>query len=226
MIGGTATLGWSFGGTSGTFVFCIDGEYGEPDPSVVQAQLGSNPWYLFQIAEHESPGVLQFTATAPFWPVFGPPSGFGIMQIDPPTSELDLFSWVQNVADGVAKAQNLETSATTFWKRQVYQYKQWVKANPTTAPPPPSPDPESNCGSFVYGTPLLGQHSFSGAIGIKKYNGLGLKSVSSENGYNYIIWQNTGANQLNPLWAMYPYTVVGGKDHYYVSDVCKQNTGP
>jgi hypothetical protein len=241
MIGGTATLAWTAAGQSGQFLFCINGNNANPDAATLLFQLGTNPWYLFQIAEQESPngslpGALQFNmitkskADTAYQPVWGSPNGFGIMQIDPPLSELDVFSWTHNVADGVLLAQQQNGAAVTFWNRQVAQYKTWLQANPRTAPPPPTPDPESNCGEFVYGIPKAGQHSFSDAIGIKKYNGLGNNSLSDVNGYNYIVWQNTGAFQLKPHWTIFPYTVVqlssGPQDIYYVSNVCSRSKTP
>jgi hypothetical protein len=240
MIGGKATLGWSFGGQSGSFSFCINGNGSNPAASDLRAALGSNPWYLFQIAEQES-GAKQFTGGAAYAPVFGPPSGYGLMQIDPPTSELDVFSWLQNAADGVTKAQAGQSVAVTRWNQSVKAYNTYVQQNPSTAPPPPANDQELNCGTFVYGTPGAGQHSFEDAIGIKRYNGLGSSALDPVNGHNYIAWYQTGAYQMNPQWVTYNYTVLsaGPKtpnsypcqsnpqklcyNDYYVKDVCGQN---
>jgi len=233
MVGGTATLDWSFAGQSGTFPFCIDGLNGNPTPSAIVTQLSSNssnPWYYYQILEQES-GLLQFTATSPYQPVFGPPAGYGLSQIDPPKSELDLFSWVQNLTDGAAIARAAEAYGVTFWNGQVSQYNQYLATLPTTVPPPPGDDEEVNCGTFVYGMPPSGQHSYSDAIAIKRYNGLGSASVNSVNGNNYMVWQSTGAYEMDPQWVAYPYTVLVNADgddvkEYYVRLVCKRAAPP
>jgi hypothetical protein len=234
-IGGDATLTYSYDGTSNTsipFSFNICGDNGNPTATAIQSQLTSGPWYMYQIGEWES-GLLQFCVVpnrwckspeVPYGPIFGSPQGFGIMQLDtPPDSiqitNLTLFDWVQNVSDGVTTGTMYQTDGTDNWNKNWRAYRQYVKANPNTAPSPPAPDSESNCGTFVCivpggqpftrggitcGTsPASGEHSFGDANGIKRYNG----------GW-YIAWQGTATT---PQWKITP-----GKNNY-VANACSES---
>ena len=44
-------------------------------------------------------------------PNWGPPHGFGIMQLDPPNACSDIWNWQQNVTDGYTLLQQKETTA-------------------------------------------------------------------------------------------------------------------
>jgi hypothetical protein len=207
-IGGQATLTWTYLSTlQETFKFCINGM--NPTAASVMTALGTNPWFIRDIAYDESK-YMQFTGSGN--PLFGAPHGFGIMQLDPPASQLDVFEWTQNVTDGVAAVNALGPGAQSFWRRQVAQYTAWAQAHNNT-PPPPANDAEGTSCVFSY-TPTGSEYPFSDAIWIKQYNGAAR---------NYIVWLNTGTYATNPMWQFYKCATTSLGTVCYVSRICSQN---
>jgi hypothetical protein len=201
-IGDKATLSYTFGAVSQTFQFCIDGT--NPQPPAVKAQLGPTPWFLPYIASAESQ-FLQFDGSN--LPLWTNNHGFGIMQVDP-AMDVDLFSWVQNVTDGVKKNADNQAGASTFWANQVSQYTKWANAH-DNQPAPPANDPEGSYCTFSYSS-QGSEQSFLDAIWIKQYNG-------APNG-NYIGWQNGGIHRKHPSWQYHKCSSIG----CYVQEVCSQ----
>jgi hypothetical protein len=207
-IGGQATLTYTYlAAAPQTFQFCINGL--NPSADTVKTQLGTSPWFIRDIAYDESK-YAQFNASKN--PLFGAPHGFGIMQMDPPPSQLDVFDWTQNVTDGVSKVNGLGPGALAFWNRQVAQYTKCAAAHNNT-PPPPSNDSEGTSCVFSY-TPTGTEYPFSDAIWIKQYNGAA---------QNYIVWLNTGSHATNPLWQFYKCATTSVGTVCYVSRICSQN---
>jgi len=209
-IGGKATLTYTYLSTTPqTFQFCIDGLNATAD--TVKTALGTSPWFIRDIAYIESGHTYhQFDSSGN--PLFGAPHGFGIMQLDPPPSQSDVFEWTQNVTDGVSKVNALESGATAFWNRQVAQYAAWAKAHNGT-PPPPANDSEGTSCVFSY-TPTGTEYPFSDAIWIKQYNGAAR---------NYIVWLNTGSHSTNPMWQFYKCSTTSVGTVCYVHAVCSAN---
>ncbi len=205
-IGGDATLTYTYQGATQTFDFCIDGK--NPEVKSVKDALGTDPWFLPDIAYVESLHTYhQFDSDGD--PLFGAPHGFGIMQLDPPPSQLDVFDWVQNLNDGIDKVNSLESGAAAFWDRQVAQYTAWADDHDDT-PPPPGNDSEGSC---VFGyAPAGTEYSFSDAIWIKQYNGATA---------NYIAWANTGANKNNPMWVFHRCSATSAGEVCYVKRICE-----
>lgn len=88
------------------FVFHIRGT--NPSEATVKSYIGTSPWYTIPIAKQES-NFLQFnTGSASIndlikaCPNFGPPNGWGIMQLDPPPSNTAVWNWQDNVDEGKA----------------------------------------------------------------------------------------------------------------------------
>lgn len=209
-IGGQSTLTYTYlTPTQQTFKFCINGM--NPAVSTVMSALGTSPWYIDDIAYIESGHTYaQFRANGN--PVFGAPHGFGIMQLDPPRSQGDLFEWTQNVTDGIAKVDNAASYGLGFWNRQVAQYTAWAQAH-NNLPVPPGNDSEGTTCVFSY-TPSGGEYPFSDAISIKVYNGAPR---------NYIFWLNTGAHATNPAWEFSKCSTTSVGTVCYVAEVCSAN---
>lgn len=214
VIGGNATLTYTYNGTTNSFTFCINGT--NPSTAVVRGLLGNSPWYLIRIAERES-GLEQFAdGGTPLW---GTPAGFGIMQIDTsgqgiPPLQTNLFSWTANIANGKVKVNNDQSVGLSWWNSQVMQYQAWLASNPSS--PPPADTPEGSNGNsctFSYHTPTGGTYPFSDAIAIQNYNGDHNFGTGS-NAY-FISWNNVGAYKMNPIWTT--------NDTGYVAAVCSES---
>jgi len=175
--GGYATITCSYGSFAPiTFTFKILGQ--NPAVMAVQTNLsnfswfgtvGGTPWFLYQLVNHES-GYKQFNNDGT--PNWGGPNGFGVMQLDPPTSTFQIWDWGQNVTEGLTN--HIKTTySVTEWQKNVqawadYNATQTVAGLPTT--PPPNDDTESVC-TFSMSPTGGNSHPFSDALWIKHYNG-------------------------------------------------------
>jgi hypothetical protein len=56
----------------------------------VKSAIGTSPWFIQQLANHESPGYKQFDGGGN--PVWGSPNGYGIMMVEDPSASQDLWS--------------------------------------------------------------------------------------------------------------------------------------
>ncbi len=74
--GGTATITYTYNSSPPqSFTFNVLGQ--SPSATTIKNYLGTDPWFLQQLVNHES-GYLQFLSSGQ--PNFGPPNGFGVMQ--------------------------------------------------------------------------------------------------------------------------------------------------
>lgn len=214
LIGGDATLTYTYNGTTNSFTFCINGT--NPSTSAVTSLLGNNPWYLIRIAERES-DLQQFADNGT--PLWGTPAGFGIMQIDTsgqsiPPLQINLFSWTANVANGKVKVNTDQSVGLSWWNSQVMQYQAWLELNPGSSPPSNVLEgANGNSCTFSYNSPAGGAYPFSDAIAIQNYNGNYNFSTGSK--AYFISWNNVGAYKMNPVWAT--------NDTGYVGAVCSES---
>jgi hypothetical protein len=84
------------------------------------------------IYKESSPKWCQFDSS-PGWPIFGAPNGWGLMQLDPPGTESDMWNWQENRSDGCAILASKYSEGLNWPKknREVYKYTQardWVSA--------------------------------------------------------------------------------------------------
>ena len=208
--GGSATISATYSGQQLSFPFTIIGT--NPDPNIVKAALGTNPWFVQNIAKWES-GYSQFNSSG--LPFFGTPHGFGIMQLDPPGNSQNIWNWNNNVSVGVAQINWLSGDSQTWWQSQQSQFNSWNQQNQTNPVSPPQDDTE---GSVVFSySPSGVKKSFADAIAIKRYNG-------EPSGKNYIAWQNQGPYQNAPFWQFQrcETVIVQGvpQNSCYVQSVC------
>ena len=144
-----------------TFKFAVGG--GNPTVAAVKARLGTSPWFLQQLVNGES-GYAQFSSNSQ--PNFGPPNGFGIMQLDPPDDPYEIWTWTDNVDKGVARLNAFK--ATTYWQNQLLAESTYDNLNPGNPAQRPANQTASSC-VFAY-TPTGNQYPFSDAVWIKRYN--------------------------------------------------------
>ena len=189
------------GATNSTnpFGFCINGS--SLDQATVQGELGTSPWFIQKIAYQESRFQQFDNKNGPWQPKWGDPQGYGIMQVDPPPQNNDLFDWVTNIADGKTVLAGKQSAASSAWNNSVSKYKQWAKAHNGT-PPPPADVAYTYC-TFSYSS---SPHSFSDANWIKAYNGLGSPAKW------FLFWDVS--NPMAPFWN-------SNYECCYVQNVCK-----
>ncbi len=155
-MGGQATLLWKLNGVSQkNFPFTIKGS--NPTKSVVKsymvaASLPQNPsvtpFFLGLLPGAETVEQTQFYASGN--PIWGGPSGYGLLQIDPPQSTAEIFHWKNHVDTYInVKLAPKKTAAYTFWAIQVKQYKDYLDTNPAIVPYPPVIVVEGKC-SFLF----------------------------------------------------------------------------
>ena len=212
IIGGSATLNWAFNGAiQPPFKFCIQSY----NPSFADATAGLNatPWWFLQnISIHETnmsnvcePNRNQGTPyciSNVAMPTFGPPGGYGMLQIDPPADFSSVWDWRSNVIAGSGVAATKASNAYNFWLNQIDQWDQFNAAHDgrTDIPPRPEPplqDETGNC-EFLFSRTAIqsanspSQHWFGDAILLKQYAG----AIQ-----NYIYWNNTGVAEASVDWA-------------------------
>jgi hypothetical protein len=224
MRGGKATISWQYSGMSSPkdFQFNIRGT--NPTKNDAKAYVGTSPWFIKGIVSQES-GYLQFNETGKlgsnwsdykYCPLWGPPHGWGMMQIDPKGQLAPvavLWDWKANVDKGKevlqGKYDEKYSGANDFWARQVVQFEEW-KATYPDAPLPANTT--FNGITFAY-APVGSQKSYEDAVWIKQYNGA--------YGGNYIAWNNT--NPLDSKWVFHRLNNDLDKGGYdYVERVCNK----
>jgi hypothetical protein len=202
--GGTATLSWTTSsGAGGSFFFYIRGT--NPAAADLHTELHETgvQWFFPSLINQESTGR-QFDGSN--LPLFGPPDGIGLGQLEPTSYRQDQGYW--NEVYNIGEAENLSaseaTSALSFWNTQV--------AEAGSSHPAPS---QSLPYCQFSGSPSGSQHGWQDAETITAYNGTGGTSVYPA-GY-YIVW--SGTNATNGSWK---YNTLNGRS--YVGDVC--NSAP
>lgn len=165
--GGSAQIQATYQGSPYSLSFTILGQ--NPSVATVKSAIGTNPWFIQQLANYESGGYRQFLASG--YPVFGAPNGFGIMQVDYNANVYDLWTWTTNVNDGLAINAGNANAAKSAWTAQ---YNNWTAYNNGAAPSAQVP----MYANVTWGTnpcvfsyaPSSGQYPFSDGIWIKFYN--------------------------------------------------------
>lgn len=111
-----------------------------PDKETVKDTLGT---LILQVICYKEayPKWQQFDDSG--LPVFGPPSGFGLMQLDPPSSSDQIWSWLKNVQEGKSR-----------WREKIamskYHVKQVKKANADQKVPNLSPEQQEREAAYLY----------------------------------------------------------------------------
>lgn len=111
-----------------------------PDKETVKDTLGT---LILQVICYKEayPKWQQFDDSG--LPVFGPPSGFGLMQLDPPSSSDQIWSWLKNVQEGKSR-----------WQEKIamskYHVKQVKKANADQKVPNLSPEQKEREAAYLY----------------------------------------------------------------------------
>lgn len=156
-----------------------------------QMQLDSAPWWFGHALSTESYGGMQFyygTTSASTQsggtpgslgagyfgaPVFGPPDGFGIAQVDGSSGantlyDEDFWDWSQNLFDGIEIAYEALSPAQTYLGGQVTDMSIYTSAR-GLAPIYPAPENYSSICSFTY--PGSGNSAYYNLEWITDYNG-------------------------------------------------------
>jgi hypothetical protein len=136
--GGNATISCTYGSYSRTFALKVLGQ--NPAPSAAQTLLESYtwtsppvPWFLFKLVNHESV-FRQFNASGSRinLPNYGPPQGFGIMQLDPPDNLSQIWDWTRNVNEGARRLDQIyRPPAVNAWARQLQLWTALIWRIPT-----------------------------------------------------------------------------------------------
>ena len=193
--GGNAVLTWTYQVLpKSTASFCIVGI--NPAPAAVKAYVAvaSQHWALPKLIAQES-SWQQFTSSGLPNTDGGSAPGFGLMQLTNPKPEASqIWHWRQNVDVGLQVFAQKMASGLAYWQRLVATYNGSGALLPID-------QTESGC-TFSY-SPSAGQHPFSDAVGLKRYNG-------ASNG-DYINWTATTGWQ---------YSNSASNGHNYVAAVC------
>jgi len=240
--GGLATISYTYGSFHGSISFYIVGyntgnNGANPSVSTVQAALSAYAWttpqplYLFQLVNQESqyhqfnlPGGNQFK------PNWGPPLGFGLMQVDllfwPDSCQSVIFDWTQNVMKGSDILQDDINDAKNFWLTQQANFAAYNQGALTNSAPlnpqlPPPTDivegnnPGPGC-TFSYSyLNEPGTHSFSDAIAMKYYN-----AGEGDPYLQFFLPYPQGS--FNGHWVLHEE---GGNGTDYPALVCNKTTG-
>ena len=203
-IGGTLYILWNLnGGGTNSFRFFVKGTtLARAD---ILSYLGTTPWFLPQIAGAES-GFRQFAANGN--PLFGPPHGYGLMQIDPAPNLATLYDWHINADAGRGVVQGFFAGADAFWRLQLTTWADYNAANPATQFALPGDDTEANCTFSAVDPPPGGAHSFRDAVWIKRYNAGTLPRAQD----NFISWVDSvgwSFNRVNAQGVNYVANVCG-----------------
>lgn len=223
--GGQAFIDWSYNnGPQQQFPFCIRGM--NPAEATVLSELQQYlaPWFLKNIFYHETrmaqfceAGVMDVEyclASNNNWgmPVFGPPGGYGLGQLDPPPGLDAIWNWKSNVAASISLLEskqgppqlttNNDNRAYPFWMRQIRDWNVYNANSPGPTAPipqddlnPNSPGIQPQCRFTFAEAPITGvpgTYWFGDAIWMKQYAGAP---------QNYISWDNL-TDPNNPRWVI------------------------
>jgi hypothetical protein len=233
------TMSWAIflSNNENTFVFYIRGN--NPEENVVQTLLSelSNDgiWFLNRLVREESQ-YEQFNdggAPSTDWtssddcPNWGYPNGWGLMQLDPPGLENNLWNWRENVTNGYnflnGEKRNI---ALGGWNQHIgaYNTDRALDASLTNSGETHTTIINGDNETFDFDLePGVGEYSLFDACWIKAYNGVsGDIPIPGENrvytGY-YYIWRNQGDDAENPRWVI---NNTNSNDRDYVSDVLNE----
>jgi len=105
-------------------------------------------------------------------PVYGYPDGFGIAQVDGKYNSLsdsDLWSWEQNLYDGIQILNGFQTPAQNYWNTQWAQWQAWAAHASPQAASQNYPQPLS-CGSGNFTATGTGNNQYYNLYWITAYN--------------------------------------------------------
>jgi len=251
--GGYATINWSYNGNAEQpFNFHVCGTNAGntytnngAQPSAEQTYMQQTPptssyWFPWYIALHET-NASQFcqsgrSAPPPYcsqqfnwgFPVWGYPSGYGMMQIDPPPSQTLLWNWQADVQQAGTKLGS--TAGPGFWNTQVTQFNAYNQGQAAAGLPPVPPPPDQQEGACTFTLPMSAGQGVSGsiagggatntywfadAIQLRNYNGGAFSYGGVTVAPNYISWQ---ANSPSiGYWRIFKPNTVNSD---IVADVC------
>ncbi|MFI5247800.1 MAG: hypothetical protein ACHQWV_04515 [Nitrospirales bacterium] len=226
--GGTATIHYKYGNRpEHQFSFCINGQ--PPDSETVKNEIltappTNFPWFTLNVASFESDyrqffrndTVIQGQSFSALSPYFGKPHGFGIFQIDPPTTTGDIWNWTTNVAEGKYQLiYDKGVAASQVWNNYVKAFNDWNHDHPDQQASLPPDDDQGKC--FFSYNPTPSQKSFLDAIWIKRNNGIGQHKL------DYIYWSTS--DPTHPKWDFQrtEYIASIDMDVNYVNVVCNKN---
>ncbi len=171
--------------------------------------LQDNPWFLkwlpFGEDQNSENRWSQFKDSGSGNPKWGPPHGYGVLQIDPPWgSNRDrppistMFNWRVNVdLAHTLLWVDKKPALDTYWRAEVQQWRDYNLANPDSPAGPPDHD-EANCSFRFYVSGPDQQNrifSIEDALWIKSYNG-----NSGSGSGRYAEWaENQGQWRFNVL---------------------------
>ncbi|MBS1826561.1 MAG: hypothetical protein JST93_14695 [Acidobacteria bacterium] len=214
--GGLATIYWKVGnGPEQQAPLNVHGT--NPDRTYVKNLLGGSPWFLQQLAAHESGGPCAEGGMRQFYsppcstrpegrPTWGTPHGFGVMQVDPPPTYVTLWDWTVNVSQGKQKLASFLATSQGWWDSQRQQYEQFKATHPAAKPPCEILEGNAQQCRFGYTeNSATGTHSYLDAVWMKVYNGASP---------HYISWAGTGNLRY---WKVSRY---GANGKAYVNEVC------
>jgi hypothetical protein len=205
------------------FVFYIRGK--NPSETAVEEYIGESPWYAINIAKHESNKNQQGRYYCQFnnpetWepskdsltgacPNFGSPDGWGLMQVDPPQSDDELWNWKLNVDEGKSR-MSVHAAIADDWMNipvgeNVTKYPaggQRVQSYNDLGYVRPVPEKTYGDVTFKDGTSI----TIEDAVAIKQYQGAAK---------HHCEWNNA-----TQAWKFNEYNVVGTQTIYYVKEVC------
>jgi hypothetical protein len=254
--GGYATINWSYNGSAEQpFNFYVCGTNAGntytnngAQPSAEQTYIQQTPptssyWFPWYIALHET-NASQFCqsgriAVPPYcsqqfnwgFPIWGYPSGYGMMQIDPPPSQTLLWNWQADVQQAGTTLGS--TSGPSFWNTQVAQFNTYNQnlALAGLPPVPPPPDQQESACTFtlpmsagagvpgsIAGGGATNTYWFADAIQLRNYNGASFSYGGVTTSRNYISWQaNSGSIGSIGYWRIFKPNTVNSD---IVADVC------
>ncbi len=242
IVGGNAVVNWTYGNASGSFSFRIRGENPGRDAIVAYMESIGEPWFGYRVGRHET-AMKQFcpipvdnstgcgVSTNEGLPLLGPPSGYGILQYDPPASTHDtdlLWNWKSNVSRHLTDKID-DNGGWNFWTLQISQWQAFNLNAATQIAPPSDRQEGSNC-TFTFSAVTIpassltspGPYWFGDAVDMKRLGGVALPTWSSA--YNiypnhladYISW-NKVSDSNNPYWLRVPENTVNSS---IVQDFC------
>ena len=88
-----------------------------PDKATIKAALPDLPTQVIAFVEST---FRQFAADGT--PLWGPPTGFGVMQIDPPANVAEVFNWRTNIADALDLLATKKNEIAGYVNRTQQQY--------------------------------------------------------------------------------------------------------
>jgi IPT/TIG domain len=168
--GGSLAVEWNLNGTGwNSFPFSVVGTNATKADAV--AYLDGEPWFqkLLPGAEGNGNPLTSWRQFINGLPIFGPPHGYGMMQIDPSTTLDLLFDWKVNADKGKQTVQVKKTENIGAWNGYISAWDAYNFIHPDNPAPPFANQSEGTQCVFSM-SPSGTQHDFFDAVWIKAYN--------------------------------------------------------